>query len=405
MSKSPCGHFYSNRRLGWSMKYKSLRIGLLWLAILMMLFWTTACSAANNNASLNKKPETQETNIPQDEQETPESEEPLSPDLKVASAIMCDLDLDRILYEQNPDQMIQPASLTKIMTMYLALEKMQEGKVDLHTQVLISAKAANEDGSRMGISSGETIEFGQLLLGMAISSGNDASLAVAEYLGGTSEDFVVMMNQKAQKLGMVNTNFCTPNGLPHPEQYTTARDMLILARAYIKRFPWALKLFHNQRYLKHKDYVSWNKNPLLEQYPGCDGLKTGWVRASGYNMIFTAIRGRKRLLAVILGAPNPSKRGIEACRLLDAGFLVCARYEPTVEDALMQLPFASYKLDLVKSAHEAIAKYGYVSQGKHRRKIHATRSKKERREIRSRDYGRKKAESREKPRRKRHRRG
>ncbi|MBQ7738649.1 MAG: D-alanyl-D-alanine carboxypeptidase [Desulfovibrionaceae bacterium] len=358
------------------------------LFVVLFLGFTQTLWAVDKASSLNKSPETEE-NYGEDLIFTP--------DLQVVSAIMCDLDLDRILYEQNPDQLIQPASLTKIMTMYLALEELQQGHVSLQTQVLISPTAANEGGSRMGIVSGETIEFGKLLSGMAISSGNDASLAIAEFLGGTKEDFVELMNKKAQKLGMTNTHFCTPNGLPHPDQYTTARDMLILARVYLKRFPWALELFHNQRILKHRSYVSWNKNPLLEQYPGCDGLKTGWVRASGYNMIFTAIRGRKRLLAVILGAPDPLRRGVEACRLLDAGYLVCARYEPSVEDALMQLPFSSYKLDLAKSAHEAIAKYGYVSNGKKNRKTREIRKKKNiaktsakvKKNLRSKDRGQK----------------
>ncbi|MBQ7738362.1 MAG: D-alanyl-D-alanine carboxypeptidase [Desulfovibrionaceae bacterium] len=359
------------------MDCKLCRVLSLWLSIFFCLFCSlSACASAKT--STNQTQETQENEITTEPQDNSEPETSLITDLQVVSAIMCDLDYDRILYEQNPDQLIQPASLTKIMTMYLALEQIQLGNLTYQTPVEISPKAANEGGSRMGIVSGETIEFGQLLRGMAISSGNDASLAVAEFLGGTNENFIELMNQKAKKLAMTNTHFCTPNGLPHPEQYTTARDMLILARAYLKRFPWALELFHNQRTLKHRSYVSWNKNPLLEQYPGCDGLKTGWVRASGYNMIFTAIRGRKRLLAVILGAPDPLRRGVEACRLLDAGFLVCARYEPSVEDALMQLPFANYKLNLAKSAHEAIAKYGYVSQGKRGRKINSIKRAKAR---------------------------
>ncbi len=295
--------------------------------------------------------------------------EPEEQGLGVNSAILYDLTTNTVLFEQNADARIQPASLTKIMSMFLALDQISQGHLRFDSPVLVSKKAASEGGSRMGIRAGEEIRLGELLLGMAVSSGNDASYAVAEFVGGSNEAFVQAMNDKAQRLGMHDTWFCTPNGLPMQGQYTTARDMLILARAYLQRYPWALSL-HNTRVLKHLNYVSWNKNPLLNQYPGCDGLKTGWVRASGYNMIFTAQRGNHRLLAVILGAPDPLHRGVEACRMLDAGFLVCAQKEPTVLDALSHLPFESYQLDLHKNAHEAVALYGYVSSGLKGRKHH-----------------------------------
>ncbi|MBQ7607443.1 MAG: D-alanyl-D-alanine carboxypeptidase [Desulfovibrionaceae bacterium] len=289
----------------------------------------------------------------------------------VVSAILYDLNTNTVLYEQNADERIQPASLTKIMSMFLALDRISSGKIHLHTPVHVSEKAANEDGSRMGIRAGEEIRLSELLLGMAVSSGNDASYAVAEFIGGTNESFIQAMNAKAKRLGMKDTHFGTPNGLPVEGQYTTARDMLTLARAYLRRYPWALTM-HNTRYLKHQDYVSWNKNPLLTQYPGADGLKTGWVRASGFNMIFTAERWNHRLLAVILGAPDALNRGIEACRMLDAGFLVCCKKEPSFLAALARLPYDNYKLDLYKSAHEARERYGYVSQGRGRR-IRASR--------------------------------
>ncbi|MBQ7456101.1 MAG: D-alanyl-D-alanine carboxypeptidase [Desulfovibrio sp.] len=284
------------------------------------------------------------------------------PLLDVASAILFDLNTNTILYEQNADTPIQPASLTKIMSIYLALDTIAAGNARFDSPVIVSQKAANEGGSRMGIRAGEEIRLGELLLGMAVSSGNDASLAVAEFIGGTNESFIHAMNEKARKLGMTNTHFGTPNGLPVKGQYTTARDMLTLARNYLRRYPWALSM-HNTRFLKHQEYVSWNRNPLLAQYPGADGLKTGWVRASGFNMIFTAERNYHRLLAVILGAPDAMRRAVEACRMLDAGFLVCLQKSPSVAVALTTLPFDSYKVDLHKSAHEAVERFGYVSSG------------------------------------------
>ncbi|MBR4742300.1 MAG: D-alanyl-D-alanine carboxypeptidase [Desulfovibrio sp.] len=278
------------------------------------------------------------------------------------SAILYDLNSRNILYEQNAEQLIQPASLTKIMTLYLAFESINAGKLSYSLNVPISKAAAEEGGSRMGIMQGETVRLGDLLRGIAISSGNDASLAVAEFLSGSKENFIQLMNKKAEALGMRKTHFCTPNGLPDPRQYTTAKDMLLLARTYLTRYPHVLNL-HRERVLKHNAYVSWNKNPLLNQYPGCDGLKTGWVKASGYNIIFTALRGNHRLIGVILGAHDPAQRGLEACRLLDAGFLVCAKRAKTVLQALENLPQANYKLNFYQNAQEAIQLFGYVSQG------------------------------------------
>ena len=240
---------------------------------------------------------------------------PASP-VGVCSAMVYDLDHDATLFEQNADEPIPPASLTKILSMYLALDHISEGHAQAETPVTISPAAAATGGSRMGLTRDETVPLGRLLLGMAVSSGNDASHAVAEFVGGSVPAFVNMMNVRARELGMNDSLFLNPHGLPAAGQRTTARDMLTLARAYLKSHPDALEL-HNTRLLTHAGQTTWNKNPLLGQYPGADGLKTGWIRASGYNMVFTASRNGRRLLAVIMGAPDMYARGAEACRLLD----------------------------------------------------------------------------------------
>ncbi|MCR4667300.1 MAG: D-alanyl-D-alanine carboxypeptidase [Desulfovibrio sp.] len=299
------------------------------------------------------------------------------PIINVHSAILYDLTDDSVLFEQNADKRIQPASLTKVMSMFLALDAITDKRFRFDTPVTVSKKAASEGGSSMGIRAGERVPLGELLLGMAVSSGNDASYAVAELVGGSNQAFIAAMNAKARQLGMYSTHFCTPNGLPMQGQYTTARDMLILARAYLTKYPWALS-FHNRRTLKHLNHISWNRNPLLSQYPGADGLKTGWVRASGYNMIFTAQRKKHRLLAVILGAPDALHRGVEACRMLDAGFLVCAQKEHSILEALEHLPFENYKIDLLKNAHDARARYGHVSSGKKKTRLKQNASVKNR---------------------------
>lgn len=272
--------------------------------------------------------------------------------LEAGSAILYDLDNDAILFEQNADERIPPASLTKVLSMFLALDHISAGHAAYDSLVPVSRAAARTGGSRMGLREREQASLEQLLLGMAVSSGNDASMALAEYVGGSAPAFVNMMNAKARALGMRDSRFRNPHGLPAHEQYTTARDMLTLARGYLRAYPAALR-FHNTPVLNHRGRVTWNKNPLLGQYPGADGLKTGWINASGYNLIFTASRGDKRLLAVILGAPNVRARGVEACRLLDAGFLVCGNQAVSVAAALDQLSVTGYHPDVKKNAREA----------------------------------------------------
>lgn len=274
----------------------------------------------------------------------------------VCSAILYDLDNDVILFEQNADERIPPASLTKVLSMFLTLDYISAGHASFDSSVLVSRVAARSGGSRMGLRADERVRLDELLLGMAVSSGNDASMAVAEYVGGSSQAFVNMMNVKARALGMRDSHFVNPHGRPCQGQQTTARDMLTLARAYLRAYPWALK-FHNTHVLNHRGRVTWNKNPLLGQYPGADGLKTGWINASGYNLIFTAKQGPKRLLAVILGAPDVRVRGAEACRLLDAGFQVCGNQAVSVAAALDSLPVEGYHPDVRKIAHEAGRQY------------------------------------------------
>ncbi|MBD5418095.1 MAG: D-alanyl-D-alanine carboxypeptidase [Desulfovibrio sp.] len=276
---------------------------------------------------------------------------PASP-VGVCSAMVYDLDHDAILFEQNADEPIPPASLTKILSMYLALDHISEGHANADTPVTVSPAAAATGGSRMGLSRHETVPLGRLLLGMAVSSGNDASHAVAEFVGGSVPAFVNMMNVRARALGMNDSLFLNPHGLPAAGQRTTARDMLTLARAYLKSHPDALEL-HNTRLLTHAGQTTWNKNPLLGQYPGADGLKTGWIRASGYNMVFTASKNGRRLLAVIMGAPDMYARGAEACRLLDAGFLVCENQAVSVTAALDGLPVDARRIDVRKTARDA----------------------------------------------------
>ena len=293
--------------------------------------------------------------------------------LGTCSAILYDLDHDAILFEQNADQHIAPASLTKVLSMFLAMDQIRQGTVSLDSPVIVSRAAARTGGSRMGLSEKDNVTLEQLLMGMAVSSGNDASAAVAEFVGGSTPAFVNMMNAKAQAIGMRDSQFRNPHGLPAAGQYTTARDMLTLARAYLQTYPDALR-FHNTHVLNYRGRVTWNKNPLLGQYPGADGLKTGWINASGYNLIFTALKGDKRLLAVIMGAPDSQLRSIEAFRLLDAGFEVCSNEAPTVVAALDTLPREKYHPDIRKNAREAYHQFVAADHGEGAQTVHRAKA-------------------------------
>ncbi len=241
-------------------------------------------------------------------------------DLRLKSAVLVDMTTGKTLYSKSSKRKIPPASLTKIMTMYVALDYIKAGKIKLSDKVKISKRAGGQGGSRMHIKTGETVTLDRLLFGVAVSSGNDAATAVAEHIAGTELNFVKLMNKKAKQLGMKNTVFQNASGLPAKHQITTAHDLMLLSKAYIKRHPNAFR-YHKTKSIKHRGVTTKNKNPLLaDGFKGADGLKTGWIRASGYNLISTAKRGKTRILCVSMGSPNSKIRSKEVKMLVEAGF-------------------------------------------------------------------------------------
>jgi serine-type D-Ala-D-Ala carboxypeptidase (penicillin-binding protein 5/6) len=239
----------------------------------------------------------------------------------VHSSILMDMSTGRVLYSHNADDPLPPASITKVLSLYLADEAIREGRVRPTDPVRISRKAGQTGGSKMFIQVGSEIPLAELLKGMAVVSANDASVAVAEHIGGDVETFVQQMNRKARELGMERSVFKNPNGLPAKGQFTTARDMMTLAGHYLRRFPESLDL-HSQQYFTYHDITQRNRNSLLRYYPDADGLKTGWIIKSGYHIVATAKRGNTRLIAVVMGAKTPGIRAREAARLLDEGFMM-----------------------------------------------------------------------------------
>jgi D-alanyl-D-alanine carboxypeptidase len=242
-----------------------------------------------------------------------------APHLDLRSAILLDTTDGQVLYEQNADLPIPPASVTKILTLYLIFDAIKQGQVHPSDRVPVSKRAANTGGSRMGLRAGKDVPLEELIKGIAVVSGNDGAVAAAEYLSGNVESFVMKMNVKARELGMTNSEFMTPNGLPAKGQVTTARDLAKLSSSYIRHYPEALHI-HSMTSYTYCCATHHNANRLLGVCPGVDGIKTGFVCASGFNLAATAKRGDVRLIAVALGARSPWIRTMETEKLLEAGF-------------------------------------------------------------------------------------
>lgn len=234
------------------------------------------------------------------------------------AAILADADSGKVLYQKDEERRIPPASLTKVMTMYLVYEAMAKGEAKLTDTVAVGSEVNKAWGSRMHLKPGETVTLEELMKGMAVASGNDACLVTAKHLAGSIPAFVARMNKKAKELGMANTTFKNPNGLPARGQLSTAEDLLTLAKSYLKRFPQSLD-FHSMKDFTYNNVKHRNCNRLLGKMPGVDGLKTGYVAASGFNIVSTVKRGDKRLIAVVLGARSAGQRAKETRKLLERG--------------------------------------------------------------------------------------
>lgn len=239
--------------------------------------------------------------------------------INARAAILYNATTGRTLYAQNPNLANAPASLTKLMTLYIAMDMVNTGRIKRTKKIPISNFAATTGGSSMGLKRDERVPLIDLLEGMAIASGNDAAAAVAEYCGKGTSAFVRRMNAKARQLGMKQTVFKNPHGLSASGQKTTANDMLTLAKSYMRAHPKMLRI-HKTTAIRHNSHVLYNTNSLVATISGADGLKTGFIGESGYNIVLTAQRGKTRLIAVLLGAKSRQIRDAEARRLIEVGF-------------------------------------------------------------------------------------
>jgi len=247
--------------------------------------------------------------------------------INARAAILMEVTTGTILFEQNADELIEPASFTKVLSLYLVYEALQRGNIHMQDDVYISDLAWRTKGSKMFVGVGTRVPLEELLKGISVVSGNDACIAAAEHLSGSVEAFVDNMNRKAKQLGMDHSRFLNPHGLPAEGQVTTARDMATLSAAYIRQFPEALR-FHSMKEYTYNNITQHNRNHLLNKDPTVDGLKTGFIAASGYHLAATAQREGMRLLAIVMGAETPRIREREAMKLMNFGFRYYTMVQP-----------------------------------------------------------------------------
>ncbi len=244
---------------------------------------------------------------------------PSSPTIDASGYILMDANSGKILAEKNADARMAPASLTKLMTMYVISNALKAGTIHLDDKVRISEKAWRTGGSRMFLKVNDEVPVRNLLQGIVVASGNDASVAMAEYLGGTEEAFAGLMNTQAQLIGMTGSHFVDSNGLPNPNHYSTPHDLAVLAAAIIRNFPEDYQLY-SEKWFSYNNIRQPNRNRLLWRFPYADGLKTGHTEAAGYCLVGSAVKDGMRLVSVIMGAPSDSVRTEDSIRLLTYGF-------------------------------------------------------------------------------------
>ena len=235
------------------------------------------------------------------------------------ASIVVDAETGEVLRSRNADIRRYPASLTKMMTLYLLFEAIDEGRLSLTSRLKVSKRAAGQPPSKLGLRAGSTIEVEDAIKALVVKSANDIAVVVAEALGGTEVEFARMMTRKAQALGMSRTTFRNASGLPNRKQRSTARDMSFLARALMRDFPHRYHYFDDQRF-RYSGRSHRSPNRLLGSYRGMDGIKTGYIRASGFNLVASAERDGRRVIAVVFGGKTARSRNTHMTTLLDLGF-------------------------------------------------------------------------------------
>ena len=235
------------------------------------------------------------------------------------ATLLIEADTGKVLHQEHAAHPWYPASVTKLMTTYVALRAVKERRISLDTLITVTANAASQAPSKMGFKPGTQVTLDNAIKMVMVKSANDMAVVVAEGVGGSHDAFIDEMNRTARRLGMTQTSYVNPNGLPADGQVTSARDLGILARAMIRELP-EYDLYWHIPAIKFGRRVMRNYNTLIDRYPGADGMKTGFICASGFNLVASASRNGKRLIAVVLGAPSSAVRAAKAAQLLERGF-------------------------------------------------------------------------------------
>lgn len=251
---------------------------------------------------------------------------PPAPSVAASSFILIDFNSGKVLAEKNADKRLAPASLTKIMTVYVIFRELSNGHLTLDEKVTISKKAWQTGGSRMFVEVNKQVSIEDLLQGVIIQSGNDASVALAEHVAGDESTFSAMMNQHAKRLGMLNSHFENSMGLPRKNHYTTARDLATLTSAVISEFPDYYR-WDSQKEFTYNNITQPNRNKLLWRDKSVDGVKTGYTEEAGYCMVTSAIRDEMRLISVVMGTASANARANESQTLINYGFRFFETYK------------------------------------------------------------------------------
>ena len=271
--------------------------------------------------------------------------------VRAKSSMLMEYSSGKILQQQNKDEQIPPASFTKLLTLYVVFDLIGKRQARLSDEVFISEKAWRTGGSKMFVREGERVPLEELIKGIAVVSGNDACVAVAEHFSGSEEAFVKVMNETASRLGMTNSLFTNSHGLPSRGQLTTAHDMALLAMHYLEDFPQA-RQYHSLTEYTFSDIRQYNRNRLLRRDDSVDGLKTGFTAASGYHLLATAEREGRRLISVLMGATSPTVRTEESAKLLNYGYRRYAFID------VFQEPGTVFEIPVFKGKEDSIGVVG-----------------------------------------------
>jgi D-alanyl-D-alanine carboxypeptidase len=274
------------------------------------------------------------------------------------SSIVVDVASGSVLEQANPDAQRYPASLTKLMTLYMVFEALRDRRTALDDLVPVSAHAASMEPSKLGLVPGTRITVQQAILGLVTKSANDAAAALAELLGGSEDRFAQMMTLRARAMGMAHTTFANASGLPDDRQVTTARDLALLARRLVTDFPSDYRYFSTPSFTFERRII-YNHDMMLKEYPGADGMKTGYTEAAGHNLVTSAVRGGVRLIGVVLGAGSNAARDEHMVALLNQGF-----GEMGVPSGAAATQVASRGPSLISSAHAATLTETHVAAAK-----------------------------------------